>query len=279
MKLGEIFGVATKTLTENYITILKTVLAFLLSVLLLTLGGGLVAFLLGFISGVLSSIIILGITVIFIPLQFGFVKQIISIYNGQEVNAFDFIKIGMNDFKMSCKVLKVMLWTMLKYIIPTILLVVGLIIIVVGQWLRMFYASSTSPEVFTMLGETVLGVVLAVVATIWLLILSLKYMFTMNELAYDDGVNTARQIVKNSANNTKGKRGKLFLLLLLIGLLNLLLSLLMQIPVLNILIYIATIIVVTPFTQLALIAFYQDIRPQEQKIQIVEDTSGPIQNI
>lgn len=102
-------------------------------VALLTLGYFAIFFVVGFIEGLstdsLKSIISLAVTIIEIPLSFGFIIALFKFFNGENVKAFDFLSLGFSNFKKSWGV---SLHIALKLIVPIILIIVSVILIAFG---------------------------------------------------------------------------------------------------------------------------------------------------
>ena len=84
-----------------------------------------IAFILNFISSAVgeessvASIVSLVIAIIEVPLSFGLIISFITLFKGEEVKPFDFLTSGFNNF---ARAWKVSLWTVVKLLIPFILL-------------------------------------------------------------------------------------------------------------------------------------------------------------
>ena len=117
----------------------------------------------------------------------------------------------------------------------------------------------------------------------------LDYAFVNNELIYDNGNSTPRQIVENTAMYMKGNKGNLFLIYLIVFAISLLLSTLISVPVLGIVSILVMYFIFIPYALVLMITFYESIRgilkdndnSMEERInQVIENESnkqeGPI---
>lgn len=257
MGIGEIISTASKTLFSRFG---KTILAYL--------ANGLVTFALAFVCGLLAVIPVIGVIAliamyaILVPLQYGFIKQMICLNNGEDVKSFDFVQFGIDDFGMSWKVAFSLL---VKFL--------GVIILMIVSTLLMDKVSF-------------LSTIVMIATYIWVIVLSLKYAFVYNELAHDSN-RTAKEILDTVAENMVGNKGKLILLEIVLVVLTFILSALAGIPMLGVVIMIAMIIVFMPILQYAIIIFYEDVRntkmPNVGVVENVDVNSNnepqePIQN-
>ena len=117
----------------------------------------------------------------------------------------------------------------------------------------------------------------------------LDYAFVNNELIYDNGNSTPKQIVENTAMYMKGNKGNLFLIYLIVFAISLLLSTLISVPVLGIVSILVMYFIFIPYALVLMITFYESIRgilkdndnSMEERInQVIENESnkqeGPI---
>ena len=117
----------------------------------------------------------------------------------------------------------------------------------------------------------------------------LDYAFVNNELIYDNGNSTPRQIVENTAMYMKGNKGNLFLIYLIVFDIYLLLGALISVPVLGIVSILVMYFIFIPYALVLMITFYESIRgilkdndnSMEERInQVIENESnkqeGPI---
>lgn len=117
----------------------------------------------------------------------------------------------------------------------------------------------------------------------------LDYAFVNNELIYDNGNSTPKQIVENTAMYMKGNKGNLFLIYLIVFAIYLLLGALISVPVLGIVSILVMYFIFIPYALVLMVTFYESIRgilkdndnSMEERInQVIENESnkqeGPI---
>lgn len=264
MKIGQVISSSWKILFKRYGITLLTLLAWLAITIVL---------------GLLSMIPIIGsiaMYVISLPMQFGLIKQFVALYNGEDVEAFDFLNFGFKKFGMVWRVIGRMV---IKYLIPIILMIGASLCISIGVSAGIFGRSSTT-EILS-----IIGIVLFVVSFVWCFILSLKYMFVYNELAHNENAKTGKEILEATAKNMEGNVGKLLSLDLILILMAVVAVLVACIPVLGILLL---LLIYVPFIQYVTVAFYEHVRKEKmQDYEVLENididsgngTEGPIQNI
>lgn len=128
-----------------------------------------------------------------------------------------------------------------------------------------------------------------VVAAVLNIIIMLDYAFVNNELIYDNGNSTSKQIVENTAMYMKGNKGNLFSIYLIVFAISLILSALISVPVLGIVSILAMYFIFLPYALVLVVTFYESIRgilkdndnSMEERInQVIENESnnqdGPI---
>lgn len=153
----------------------------------------------------MKSIISLAVTIIEIPLSFGFIIAFFKFFNGEDVKAFDFLSLGFSNFKKSWGV---SLHIALKLIVPIILIIVSVILIAFGvaQAATSVLTGSSGGS-----GLTVIGFILYIVGFIWVMLESYYY-----QLAYivaaDGETLTSKEVVVKCKEIMQGKRWKLFCL-------------------------------------------------------------------
>lgn len=154
------------------------------------------------------SILLKIVYIIFeVPITFGLIYAFIKLKRGEDVKAFDFLDMGVSNFGRSWKITLV---TVLKLIIPTIGMTLGLVFISGSAALVVFLKNmSDSGECFW--GLLIIGFILFILSFIWFLVLELSYSLT-EFIAYDNPDMKASEVVKESANMMKGNRVKLLLL-------------------------------------------------------------------
>ena len=199
--------------------------------------------------------------VIEIPLGFGLIITLFKVYNDEEVKAFDFLELGFSNFKKSWGIT---LQTVLKMIVPIILVVVAYIILIVGTAgavTSTMFSSSSASAGFTLL--TVVGFILLIASMIWAITKSFYY-----QLAYLVAVEnpdmSAKDAVLKSEELMQGNRAKLFYLQLsFIGW-----------AILSAFTFGIGILWLAPYMQFAVITFYKYVSGNTQKVEAtVEEPS------
>ena len=146
--------------------------------------------------------------VINVPLSFGILYAFLKLYKDENVGAFDFFKLGFNNFGKS--------WSItfnifLKMIVPAIVIIISYILIAVGISLystSLFVTYSTS-AVNGYVFIAIIGFILLVVSSIWA---TTKYYFY--QLAFlismENEDMSAKDVVEESQKTMTGKRAGLF---------------------------------------------------------------------
>ena len=137
-------------------------------------------------------------------LTYGLLKALIDLKNGEEVGAFDFFTKGFKDFG---KVWGVSICTALKMWGPLLLGIVGYILMTIGVFSSMASSQIESSSSICL----IIGWVAAMVSGIWAIPITWKYMYSMNELAYDSS-RKSMDIVNTSGSYLIGNRWKAFVL-------------------------------------------------------------------
>ena len=146
--------------------------------------------------------------VINVPLSFGILYAFLKLYKDENVGAFDFFKLGFNNFGKS--------WSItfnifLKMIVPAIVVIISYILIAVGI---SFYATSLIAVYSTSTLNfyafiSIVGFILLVVSSIWA---TTKYYFY--QLAFlismENEYMSAKDVVEESKKAMTGKRAGLF---------------------------------------------------------------------
>lgn len=146
--------------------------------------------------------------VINVPLSFGILYAFLKLYKDENVGAFDFFKLGFNNFGKS--------WSItfnifLKMIVPAIVIIISYILIAVGI---SFYATSLIAVYSTSTLNfyafiSIVGFILLVVSSIWA---TTKYYFY--QLAFlismENEDMSSKDVVEESKKAMTGKRAGLF---------------------------------------------------------------------
>ena len=224
-------------------------------------------FVLGFIQGsfeegsAIYTLIRLAIYIIEVPLALGMVISFVKLYNGEEVTAFDFFKLGFNNFS---KAWGIAFQTLLKMALPVFLIIVFMIILVIGTSGSVFsaaaLASNSTTSTFSALA--LIGFIGLIASTIWATTKSYYYQLTPLIIAENPEM-TAKEAVEQSANLMNGNRFKLFCLQFsFIGW-----------AILSALTLGIGYLWLTPYTQCSIIAFYKNlsnknVEPEATETQI-----------
>lgn len=146
--------------------------------------------------------------VINVPLSFGILYAFLKLYKDENVGAFDFFKLGFNNFGKS--------WSItfnifLKMIVPAIVIIISYILIAVGISLystSLFVTYSTS-AVNGYVFIAIIGFILLIASSIWA---TTKYYFY--QLAFlismENEDMSAKNVVEESQKTMTGKRAGLF---------------------------------------------------------------------
>lgn len=147
--------------------------------------------------------------VIQIPLSFGLIYSFIKLKRNEEVNYFDFVKIGFENFSRAWALCFMTLW---KMIIPIVCIIVALLLVGI-----MFAVGGVTGIALgagqQALGIIILAILIYVVAIAYAVIIGLKYALT-TYISYDNPDMSAKDIVEKSEELMNGHRGDLFVLIL-----------------------------------------------------------------
>lgn len=158
-------------------------------------------------ASLISNLLGIATAIIQVPIVFGMGYAFIKLKRNEEVAAFDFLNLGFSNFGRAWKI---GLRTILKMILPFILLVVSIVVITIGS-----FSLSIAAMEGTVSGAHILpmgiGFILYFVAIIWLTVRTLLYALT-TYIAFDNPDMSALEIVNESSRMMKGNRWKFFLL-------------------------------------------------------------------
>lgn len=174
----------------------------------------LIFFILGYLQGILpirlEFLISILSLVIGIPLAFGLIASLFNIYNNKKTNIFDFISFGFNHFG---KAWSIFFHTLLKMIIPIIMIFGSLIIIAITL---SFFAVSIVIKSSALLSLLLLLIILIAfgVYIAGLIILIVKsYFYPLSYIiAAESPELSTKEILSQSETLMKNKRAKLFIL-------------------------------------------------------------------
>lgn len=177
----------------------------------ITLAYCFVFFVIGLIEGLfpesIKFIFSIASLVIEVPLIFGVTNSLIKLYNGEDVKAFSFFSLGFNNFKKSWSVT---FNTILKMIVPVILIIISYVLIAVGIVSSVMFAITTTNSSIPAI-VTPIGFILLIISMIWAITKSYYYQLS-TIIAIDNPEMTGKEAVLRSEELMKNKRGKLFCL-------------------------------------------------------------------
>lgn len=181
-------------------------------------------------------------------LSYGFLKQWIKFKNKEDVGYVDFFSLGFADFK---RVWGVTLIKALKMILPLLLIIIGYIVMFIGVTLL-------SNNTFAY----IISFILIIAGFAWMLPIMYKYMFVINELAYNSE-RTSKEIVEESGKYMIGNRFKAFCLIFSFLGWMILSGVLFAIP----------LFWVIPYMQISMIIFYEHVsgKTNENKEEVIPE--------
>lgn len=172
----------------------------------------LISFILGLLSGIFEENTILALffsiveIMMTVPLSFGLEFVFLKLKRNENVRAFEFIKIGSDNFS---RCWKIAVRTILKLILP-IIVFLGSIFAFCGMIIYSVMQSAVGGT--ENLGTSIIiGVIIYLIAIIYYVSVSLLYSLT-SYIAYDNKEMTASEIVEQSAKLMRGNRWKIVLL-------------------------------------------------------------------
>lgn len=227
-------------------------------------------FVIGFAEGLfpesIQPILSLIVAVIEVPLGFGLIFSFFKLYNGDEVNVFDFLTLGFSNFAKSWKI---SLRIFLKMIVPVILIIISYILIAVGISMTMaslmLYGSSSTTGFSAI---TIIGFILLIVSMIWAITKSYYYQLAYI-IAVDNSDLDSKEVIEKSQELMNGNRGSLFVLQLsFIGW-----------AILAVFTFGIGYLWLVPYIQCAMIAFYKALigNSSNIKAEVVTENDNPIQ--
>lgn len=157
-------------------------------------------------NSTLSLIISIIVLIIDVPISFGFIISFIKLKRGEDVSAFSFFKDGFSNFKRAWGIT---LNTLVKMIVPIILIILAVIIFAFGGVASLGSAIVGSSEGFSIF--LLLGIVLYIAAIVYAIVKGLLYSLSYY-IAYDKKEISTKEAVNESAGLMKGNRGNLFVL-------------------------------------------------------------------
>lgn len=238
---------------------------------ILVLGYFLIALLLGFVSGLfnenatIAGLLSIAVSIIEVPLSFGFIASFFKLYNDEEVKAFDFLSYGFSNFGRAWAV---SLRVLLKLLVPIILYIVG--ILCMSGSLISSSASVISGSSSFGAGSLIfalLGVIIIVISVVWMVIRSYTYEMA-TYVAIDSPKLSTKEAVERSKEIMPGNRAKLFWLSFSFGG-----WMLLSIFTLGI-----GYLWLSAYMQVANIAFYYFVAGKKQNSEAIQETTNVVEN-
>ena len=174
---------------------------------LLTLVYFLITFVISFVLRLIPFVGSLLEIIITLPLSYGFLVTFMKLKREEEVSYTDFITSGFNAFG---KVWAVLGNTILKLIIPIVLLILSIILMVyggIGTGAGVIFSSASATAGFS--GVLIVGLILYICSFIYLVVKGYYYSLTYYIL-YDNPDKTAKEIVEESERLMHGNRWSFF---------------------------------------------------------------------
>lgn len=155
----------------------------------------------------ISFIISLAIAIIEIPISYGLIISFIKLKRGEEVGYFDFFKDGFNNFGRAWGIIGN---TILKMIVPVILIIVSIIIMgaTIGFSSVGVLAEGSSSSLPAL---AIVGIIIYIASLVYAFVRGLLYSIS-NYIAYDNPDMSTKDAVEESAKLMNGKRGSFFVL-------------------------------------------------------------------
>ena len=158
-------------------------------------------------SDIITLVVSILICIIEIPISYGFIVSFIKLKRNEEVEVFDFLKYGFDNFGRSWGIIGN---TLAKMLLPIVLIIISVIIIAATIGISAIQAFARSTDVSLSL-LAIIGMVLYFVAIIYAIVKGLLYSLS-NYIAYDNAEMSTKEAVEESARLMKGYRGSLFCL-------------------------------------------------------------------
>ncbi len=174
----------------------------------------LIIFILGYIQGILPLrleflISILSI-IIGIPLAFGLIASFFNIYNNKRTNVFDFISLGFSHFG---KAWSIFFHTLLKMIVPIIMIFCSLIIIAIALSSLIVSIVIKSSVMLTLILSLIIFIAFGVYIAGLIILIVKSYFYPLSYIIFAESPElSTREILSKSETLMQNKRAKLFIL-------------------------------------------------------------------
>ncbi len=196
----------------------------------------------------LNFVISIATLIISIPIAYGLIISFMKLKRGEEVKCYDFFTLGFSNFARSWKLAGNML---LKLWLPILLYVLA--IFVLGFAISFSVATSILSEASTAtVIISLVGIILAIAAFVYLLVSTLSYALTYM-IAYDNETMEAKEVVEESKKLMTRNRGNYVLLQLsFIGW-----------AILTVFTLYIGVLWLVPYMQVAMICFYEALKEKK----------------
>ncbi len=209
-----------------------------------------------------------------VPLSYGVLVSFMKSSREENFSIFDFISDGMKSFK---RVWCVFGRTILKLILPIIILVIGYVVsfVLLAKSVYDAFSNGGSFESF----QLVISAIILIASTIYYIVKAISYSLT-NYILYDNPELSSKEIVEESnliMNGNKISYVKIIiynaiLYIILIGICSLIMTNITNLVgiIINIILMLAGIIILLPYTMGLQVAFYNLLKNGNNKNEIDE---------
>lgn len=205
-----------------------------------------------------SFIINIIVVILNVPLSFGLLASMIKLSRGEKVGIFDFFTVALENVYNAWKVVG---RTILKMIIPTVLIILSILIMVFS----VAYTATQSVVLGTTSSSSsgsgiifIIGIIAFIAAYVYFFVKYLLYSLS-NYILFDNPEYTGKEIVEKSAELMNGNRWKLFKLSLSFIGWYLLIGVAMVVPIVGPILAIIGALLLSPYITFASINFYEDL--------------------
>lgn len=162
-------------------------------------------------EGVLNSIVSIIQLIITVPISYGIIIAFMKLKRGEEVETFDFLKLGFSNFKRSWNIT----WNKVSVMIVPILIIIAI------MFALSYYSIASSGLIGTNysfkhastnnLAVLIIALIAIVACSVWLIIK--RYSVELAEfISYDEPEISEKEAVAKSQEMMKGNKGNLFVL-------------------------------------------------------------------
>lgn len=244
MNASQLRALARENLQGNWVKAALLVLVFFVSTFL-------ISFVLGFIPliGPIISFIISPV------LSFGITVSLIRLARNEETTFLGFLKTGFDSF---VKVWGVNIYTIIKMILPIILIVIS-VVLMMFTGISIFNSALSESGAGSSILLVLLGIILYIVGLVWTIVKSFSYTLTLFILN-DEPELPSKEIVNKSESLMNGNKWRFFCLSLsFIGWYILAYLLFIFVPFIGIIAAIIGFLFLIPYIEIASLKFYEEL--------------------